>query len=56
MLSGLLLGGDAAGVCLERAGQEEASIKPLSKERSWEEGLELRCLGISGIVLLSVVL
>lgn len=36
----------------ERAGEEEASIKPLSKERSWEKGLEmtrLRLLGFPGL-------
>lgn len=30
----------------ERTEEEEASIKPLSKERSWEEGLDVKRLGL----------
>lgn len=50
MLSGLLLRGMLREPAGERAGEEEASIKPLSKERSWEEGLEMRCLGLFGFL------
>lgn len=50
MLSGLLLRGTLWESARDRAEEEEASIKPLSKERSWEDGLEMRCRGLFGFL------